>query len=706
MKTRSPIETARRLHLPRLSLHGWMARFAFLAVISSPAIADTPAARDLTADERTIFLLETDSTTGAFRDRIGKHLPMVTGGTFESDPVWGRCLRLGDGDKNSISLKDDGRFNFKEGMTLDAWLWLDEPLPAKGASLALKVGSFAWDLSKGKLNTAWMVFPREDIATTSPLQFNYFPVGGDMINGFMDVPLKKWTRLTMSYDEALGRVTTCINGMTDRQRYRYRGPEPLQCDARSSFTLFEGLKNCRIGAVRLNSGRPRLAAPSMEVFVSALPYEGKVQITFDHIDPDLPLPIEVVMVWEKASGSAETVRTILLESHAKRDEVLDTPTWKDSLHTVSVNANAGGRAVFAKSFRVANVKPTGATLLHPDHTISKDGKKFFPLLMYHVMPEDFAQVADLGFNIVYNSFNLSRHATGGKEGYDRLLSQSLDAAQNNHLYLITATDATFNHLHTIPVARNHPAMLLWYGADEPWGDLTRLTESYNTIKMLEPNLPVLIVQNNYSRLQDTAPGADILATDPYPVPNVSLRAVADATQACIRATSGRKPVWTVIPQYLGKIPSREELRCMAWLAIASGANGLGFFDWDERTRDSRSSPLKGWYTREHPDQVADLRSVVSELRGAESILLVPNAVYQPKIVNPALHVIVKEAQGKRWLIVASDSRRKEAGVIEFPEAFDALGKRLGSDGELRIVGGKAELETPPLGAGIYEMIGF
>ena len=49
-----------------------------------------------------------------------------------------------------------------------------------------------------------------------------------------------------------------------------------------------------------------------------------------------------------------------------------------------------------------------------------------------------------------------------------------------------------------------------------------------------PDLPVVVVQNNYSRLQDTAMGADVLGVDPYPVPNVSLRAVPDATKAAAR----------------------------------------------------------------------------------------------------------------------------------------------------------------------------
>src|SRR5947209_17232278 len=57
----------------------------------------------------------------------------------------------------------------------------------------------------------------------------------------------------------------------------------------------------------------------------------------------------------------------------------------------------------------------------------------------------------------------------------------------------------------------------------------------------------------------------------------------------------RPPRSTLFPYttlFRSKLPTREELRCMARLAVASGANGVGFFDWDERhLRDRKSTRL-------------------------------------------------------------------------------------------------------------------
>ena len=684
---------------------------ALFAAALGLCAAETPAPppQASTAREHAtnlVFQLEADADKGALVDRCGRCTPMVKNGTVMPESRFGACLKFGSEGETGITIKDEGSMRFDGGMTLEAWLCFDAPLPDKGTSFAMKVGSFNWDLLKGKLNTTWMVFPTEPIFTTTPQQFKYYPVGGDTINGLMNVPVGKWVRLTASYDEALGVVTTLLDGVVDRRRYRYRGAQPLQCDGKSPLQLLQGLKNCRVASVKLSTGTPDVTAPTMEAYLNALPYRGQVMITLDHIDTRLPLPIEVTIVSEKASGAATTLQQLTLESHTRRDLIFDAPTWANSLHTYTINATSDGRQFCSRTLRLGNVKPAGRTMIDEHHRLSHDGKSFFPLMLYHAMPEDFALVAGIGFNIVLNDFNLNRAHPNDRVGYAKELTECLDAAAKNKLFMIASANAAFGKLFTIPVAKDHPAMLLWYGDDEPWGDITRLHESYNTIKMLEPELPVLIVQNNYSRLQDTAPAADIIATDPYPVPNVSLRAVVDATQSAARAVASRKPVWTVLPQYGGKVPTREELRCMIWLAIASGANGLGFFTWDERSKDAATGTLKGWFTKEHPEQIEDLRAVLKEVHEFEPLLLTPNAAHQPVLApgNPALHALLKQTDGKRWLIVANDSRRSEEATLTLEGASNAKAECLTeTHTHHQFSNDQIQLKLPPLGIAVFEL---
>lgn len=671
--------------------------FTLLIFTCADGVAQSSDSKDTV-----LFDLHPDATKNMLVDSKERVVVMTKDAVIESDARFGVCVRLGE---SGIAVKDEGGLNFEDGMTLEAWVRFDEIVPEK-ASLAVKVGSFAFDLQKGKLNTAWMVFPTEGVATTAPQQFKYYPVGGDTINGLMNVPVGRWTRLTASYDEALGVVTTLIDGLVDRRRFRYRGAERLQSDGKSPLTLLAGCKGMRVASIKLTRGTPDVLPPTMEAYLNALPYRGQMMLTLDHMDPRLPLPIEIAIIMEKASGVASTLQTLKLDSPARRDVVLEAPTWLNSLHTMTVSATAGGRQFFSKNLRLANVKPAGRVMLHEDHTISREGKKFFPLMIYHAMPEHFPQMKELGFNLVLNDFNLNRAHSGVREGYVKELTQCLDAAQQSDISMIVSANAAFGKLFTIPVAKDHPALALWYGDDEPWGDLTRLHESYNTIKLLAPDPPVLIVQNNYSRLQDTAPGCDILATDPYPVPNVSLRAVVDATRSARRAVADQKPVWTVLPQYGAKIPTRNELRCMVWLALASGANGLGIFAWDERLRDAKTGEIKGWFTPEHPEQIEDLRAVLAEVRAFENVLLATQSPAQPTFVqpNPAVHVLLKEADGKRWLIAANDSRKAEEVTFKLdgPSSAKRLNPWTESSASLLFENDMARLRLDPLGVTVIE----
>ena len=654
----------------------------------------------LAVDDHTVFLLEAN-TAGAFVDRVGKVQPVIADGGVVQDAVAGPCLQLGAENKSGIVIKDGGVFDFARGFTLDAWIRLDAP-PVKPATFALKVGSVDWSLDTGKLSSVWQVFPRADIFTTTPTQYNYYSFGMEAMNGLVDLPVREWTRLTISYDTALGAFTTLVNGMVDRRRYRAGGPEPLQCEAKNALILLSGVKNCRVASLKLSTGTPTVVAPSMEAWLNALPYRGQAMITLDHIDPRLPLPIEVNIITEKASGAATTLQRLSLDTHARRDLVFDMPSWVNSIHTFTINAAARGQQCFNRTLRMSNVKPAGRTMLHEDHSLSRDGRKFFPLMVYHAMPDDFPLLAELGFNLIHNDFNLSQAHSHRGAALDKALLECLNAAEKNHLFMLPAANSAFGNLGVIPLAKNHPALLMWYHADEPWGDIARLHDSYNTIKMIEPDLPLLIVQNNPARLQDTAVAADILAMDPYPIPNVSLRSVADATKACIRAVADRKPVWTVLPQYGAKIPTLEELRCMAWLALASGANGLGIYAWDDRTRDPKTNEYKGWHTREHPEQIENLRIVLREIHEHESILIAPKAAQQPApMSNPALHALIREANGKRWLILANDSRRQEEATMDLDDANASTARSLvKGNADLTFANGKTRVQVPALGVGI------
>ncbi|HSI36927.1 MAG TPA: hypothetical protein VK986_25295, partial [Tepidisphaeraceae bacterium] len=148
-----------------------------LSLVTLPSLAaDAPLAErfaaELTAGSRTVALLRADTERQALVDRTGRFAPAVTGGTVVADEQFGACLKLSGEANAGITLKDDGKLSFEGGLTIDMWVYLEGPTgPARGAQLALKAGSFAWDLNNGKLNTTWLAFPAEPVFTDAPRQF-------------------------------------------------------------------------------------------------------------------------------------------------------------------------------------------------------------------------------------------------------------------------------------------------------------------------------------------------------------------------------------------------------------------------------------------------------------------------------------------------------------------------------------------------------
>ena len=121
----------------------WIAIFIAL----SPMLDAAPPAKPAPA-EPTLFQFVVDPARELI-DRTQRFIATAKDAVIERDPRFGACVRLGEA---GIAVADNGTMRFDGGMTLEAWVRFDEPLPEKGAVLATKVGSFAFGLNRGRLN--------------------------------------------------------------------------------------------------------------------------------------------------------------------------------------------------------------------------------------------------------------------------------------------------------------------------------------------------------------------------------------------------------------------------------------------------------------------------------------------------------------------------------------------------------------------------
>jgi|GEM_PF-1262355 len=669
-------------------------------------------------DEQTQMLLIPDEPTGKAVDAAGNAPVTLKGVEVVDDPTFGKVFSLGDEAGNHITLRELSKLDFDNGFTIETWVRINAQEKQKnpGGLFAFKGGSFALSISnKNTLDITWLSFPTVDVATDKEKQFKYYPVATDGFSGWIDIPENRWVHLAITYDPGQAVIRTWVNGSLDRERYiskAFYDPSPtlpMRKVAHHPVVLFKDMRQMQVASVRISGVARRFGRTNpLEAYVHQLPYAGQTAVLFTRFEKNLPYPLDASIIWESPNGGARVIERITLEDDSDRLVRMTPPGWNNAYYTITVRVNHGAQEIYQRTTHVTNGKTARDSRFHidQDNVLSIGGKKIFPLMMYHVFAEDFKEVADMGFNILSVRAPMPSAFMGiGISGQRNMesLQQVLDAASQANTLLTISNRIGGSEL-TTRFAR-HPALAGWYSYDEPWGfTLSKVVTSYNLLKLTHPDIPVMAAQNNYTRLHETAEGVDVLIPDPYPIPNVSLRLVADATREAVVATAGLKPVWTAICQYGSKQPDTRELRCMAYLALTNGANGIAIYAWDDRMPDKTTKQLKGWYTKESPQDLATLREVMKELSQLSSVFLVPNTPQGVKKLdtNPAIHASIKIVDGKKYLLLANDSRQAEQAQLQIADVTTARARRISTAGkDLEIRDGKLSHTLEPLEAATY-----
>jgi hypothetical protein len=670
----------------------------------------------LTADDNTIVLLEPDAN-GALVDKKQGIKPVVKGVEVVDDARFGKVLQFSDADGASITVPDGGKFDFSRGVTLEAWLQLQKP-DAKtahpGGTLFAKMGSFWINVKNDRLSPAWLTFPTVPVATSTEKQYKYYPLDSTGFGGYTDIPANQWVHVALSYNPVTRAIRTWVNGKLDVEFYyvdrdipgKEPGVLPLLNDTKNGLIIGRDLKNARIAEIRVsNKDRAIEALPPFETYVQALPYRKQTAVAIDHIDPER-LPLNVVL----KSGNKELQRVSLADGKTK--VLTFAPPVATGQYPLTITATSGGKQAYTRSLDVyAGDSSKDPVRIDEQNRLIINGKPVFPLMAYHTFLEDVPILAKLGFNMFtprYPDSPLMSLPTRDAKTIG-IAKQYLDAAKANNIYAImgggifgAGGGSTQVNEEGIKALTNDPGLALWYGSDEPGKkQLEQLQPGYTAAKQLGTR-PIVVVTNMTFHTQKVAEVADIVGVDPYPIPNVSLRAVADHTRYASEASHGLKPVFTAIPQYRGKQPTVEELRCMAYLAVASGANGLGIYAWDDRQAITK----KGWYTKENPEDLKVLQTVIAELSGMQDVLVIPNSTRKMAFapVNQALHAAFKESGNESYLMIVNDSRVTEEATLSVDglQSADGVSTRDAND-KLAIRGGKVLVQLPPLGAKLFKL---
>jgi len=240
---------------------------------------------------------------------------------------------------------------------------------------------------------------------------------------------------------------------------------------------------------------------------------------------------------------------------------------------------------------------------------SHSGKPPFPIGIYGAhTPEDLAELRDAGFNFVVGP---------AETGF-------LDAAGRIGLKVLAAPAPGTNAPSAIQINSNlarfdrHFALAAWCVSDEPDLNLIspmetrRQTQRFRRAGARKPT--ALSLSQGYQALH-YANLTDILMLNRYPVPWLPLANFGQHVEMARLAMGPERPLYAVIQAFDWSFyreslsvetplrpPSFEELRCMTYEALARGANGVFYYEFDGR-----------WKMRQHPATWDALKRVVAEV---------------------------------------------------------------------------------------------
>jgi hypothetical protein len=316
-----------------------------------------------------------------------------------------------------------------------------------------------------------------------------------------------------------------------------------------------------------------------------------------------------------------------------------------------------------------NERPEEARQSHISEIQNLD---FYPIGIYSVPPEDFKEIREIGFNAVsYLSL-----------GPDSLLSV-LSAARADNLKILVSPSAVLqapldrpDYLMSLRASapkdpsrkeRGSPTFLKllrsdtilgWYLEDEPEGRSISPQVIFNTrAALLQQGFrqPGVVVLNRSWRAVDYAPAADIIMTDPYPIPFEPLSWLSTSLDE-IHAVVGGDPskrVWAVIQAFgwnygskeveeagLGRDPGGDEVRTLTYLALTHRAQGLFYYVY--KSGD--------YFIKEKMDLWEGLKKTVGEVRQIMPLVGAPEAKldYKGECDRsdawgiPAVHATIKE----------------------------------------------------------------
>lgn len=329
----------------------------------------------------------------------------------------------------------------------------------------------------------------------------------------------------------------------------------------------------------------------------------------------------------------------------KIDAAWHFPELPAGVYRLTCRAQMAGRD-YAEDmvFRVATPEEVAAWRLRvqPNHTLTKDGKPYFPIGVcppYHDLTAWKAyQMA--GFNVLFPHINASSNTAVADYYFKHAAELGLDIMEWVNLMdssgMPTEKMAAYiKNCHDIGL--RYPNFIGWLNDENAWRGLSVEAER-KCYQLFFRYMPGVLCWNNQaprgtvSLLRRYAIHTDVTGADVYPIPDNSghsemprktIACVGDYVDDFMEACNQNIPVWMILQAWSwsdtleGTLtqpnPSFEQLRFMFYNAITHGATGIAWFGqlpWNGQRGLNPMSPV-----------MKDLARVNLEFRAVEELFL-------------------------------------------------------------------------------------
>ncbi|MBU0609352.1 MAG: hypothetical protein KKI08_15810 [Armatimonadetes bacterium] len=497
------------------------------------------------------------------------------------------------------------------------------------------------------------------------------------------------------------------------------------------------------------------AAPPLVTFLLNYPRYRKTIFTGDQrtaatatlefcAAPDILKKMSFQSVLKRPDGSETKSETTPVVKPAEGNRALIIPEALDvrqrlpeplaaGTYTFGVTVTApDGPHEFAADFRVAEAPPAGTHefTVNAANALLMDGKPFFARGFMGGAADVYGPAAEAGFNV--------GHSFGGS-AENQL--KWLDGLQGLGMFGITGMPGYFVEKkdleglrEAVRKMRSHPALLGYYFPDEPAPTKEGMTPKdwqpfYDLMVQEDPYHPVMTTMYNAEFANDYAGCLDILLFDPYPITHNRrpLTMVSDFILRARELTHDRQPVWFV-PQAFGydvvqgldkpptwTTPTPEQERCMTYLGLATGAQGLVYYcyhvytKYDKAKKDAGGWPwvLGGYLPDQQPALWGALAKIGQELKTLAPALGRPSRMWQEGGIF--LREISPVGPEPGYLIGVNPSEEKPAEVAiklqsRLPRLheLEELGQRTS---RVAITGSEVRLKLAPMQVGLWMLPG-